>query len=222
VPPVPQRPVVGFDLDMTLVDSAAGIAATAQAALAEFGRQVTRDELWPYVGVPLEAALAALVPGVDAAAVAHRYRQLYPEHGIPPITLLPGAAGALGAVHRAGGRVLIVSAKVEPAVRRVLAHVGLDRPPAAPDLVAGGLFAGAKGALLRQHGAHVYVGDHPGDVEAARVAGAVAVAVTTGPFGAAALRDAGADVVLPDLRPFPEWLRDRFAAGPGAGSGLSA
>src|SRR5690242_19345125 len=165
---------------MTLVDSAAGIAATTQAALAEFGRTVTRDQMSPHVGVPLEAALAVVAPGVDAPAVARRYRELYADHGIPPITPLPGAADAFAAVHAAGGRVLVVSAKVEPAVRRVLAHVGLDRPPLAPDLVAGGLFAAAKGELLRREGADVYVGDHPGDVEAARVGGAVSVAVATG------------------------------------------
>jgi phosphoglycolate phosphatase len=210
-------PVVGFDVDMTLVDSAAGIAATAQAALTEIGRPVSREALWPHVGVPLETALAAVAPGVDAAAVAARYRQLYAEYGIPSITRLPGAAEAFEAVHQAGGRVLVVSAKGEPAVQRVLAHVGLDRPPVAPDLVAGGLFAGAKGALLRAQGADVYVGDHPGDVEAARVAGAVGVAVATGAFTAACLRRAGADVVLADLRAFPAWLRDR-----GQGAELSA
>jgi len=205
-------PVVGFDLDMTLVDSAAGIAATLQAALAELGRGVTREEMWPHVGVPLEAALAVVAPDVDAVAVTRRYRELYAEHGIPPITLLPGAREALAAVHALGGRVLVVSAKAEPAVRRVLAHVGLDRPPHAPDLVAGGRFAGAKGELLRRERADVYVGDHPGDIEAARVGGAVAVGVATGPFTSPQLLAEGADVVLADLRGLPAWLHDRFGA----------
>jgi phosphoglycolate phosphatase len=211
VPLTAQSPVVGFDLDMTLVNSAAGITATLQVALAEIGRHVTLEQMWPHVGVPLEAALAVVAPDVDADAVTHRYRQLYAEHGIAPITLLPGAAAALEAVHAAGGRVLVVSAKAEPAVRRVLAHVGLDRPPFAPDLVAGGRFAGAKGVLLRQEAADVYVGDHPGDIEAARVGGAVAVAVATGPFTVEELAAEGADVVLPDLTTFPAWLggRDR-------------
>jgi phosphoglycolate phosphatase len=211
VPTTLPGPVVGFDLDMTLVDSAAGIAATVQVALAEIGHHVTAEQLWPLVGVPLETALAAVAPGIDAVAIARRYRQLYPDHGIPPITVLPGAAAALEAVHAAGGRVLVVSAKVEAAVRQVLAHVGLDQPPLAPDLVAGGRFATAKGTLLRREGADVYVGDHPGDVEAARVGGAVAVAVATGPYSPEELVEAGADVVLPDLRAFPRWLGERFA-----------
>ena len=196
-------PVVGFDLDMTLVDSAAGIAATVRAALAEVGRTVTDAEVWPHVGVPLEATLDAVAPGVDTAAVTRRYRELYAEVGIPPITPLAGAAAALAAVRALGGRVLVVSAKVTPAVESVLVHTGLS---GAVDLVAGGRFAAAKGDLLAAEGADVYVGDHPGDVTAARAGRAVAVAVATGPHDAAALERAGADVVLPDLTAFPAWL----------------
>lgn len=45
----------------------------------------------------------------------------------------------------------------------------------------------------------IVVGDTPYDVECARVAGARAIAVATGGFGADELRAAGADVVLEDL-----------------------
>lgn len=206
-------PVVGFDLDMTLVDSAAGIAATLRAALAEFGRTVADEQVWPMVGVPLEPTVAELAPGVDTAAVAQRYRELYPTYGIAPITPLPGAAQALEAVHAAGGRVLVVSAKVEAAVRAVLAHVGLDGD-VRPDVVAGGLFAAAKGEVLRAEGAHAYVGDHPGDVDAARAGNALAIGVATGPHTADQLRAAGADVVLADLRDFPIWLGEQRSDGP--------
>jgi phosphoglycolate phosphatase len=57
---------------------------------------------------------------------------------------------------------------------------------------------------LRELGAGIFVGDHPGDVAAARAAGAVAVAVATGPFPAQGLAEA--DVVLADLTAFPAWL----------------
>jgi phosphoglycolate phosphatase len=52
----------------------------------------------------------------------------------------------------------------------------------------------------------VYVGDHVGDVRGARTARALSVTVASGPCSAAELREAGADVVLPDLTRFPEWL----------------
>lgn len=217
-------PVVGFDLDLTLVDSAPGIVATVQAALEGTGEQVAAEQIWPYIGYGLEQMLQDLVPAVDPAQVAARYRELYPEVGIPSIRLLPGAREALAAVHALGGRVLVVSMKVEPAVRAVLAAVGLDGADpdgagpdgagpdgAGVDEVAGGLFGAAKGARLLESGADVYVGDHPGDLEAARVASAAAVAVATGPHSAQALAAAGADVVLTDLRAFPQWLSGYWA-----------
>ncbi len=195
--------VVGFDLDMTLVDSADGIAATVQAVLAEKGLLVTAEQVWSLNGVPLEDTMAALAPELDPLPVTARYRELYPSLGVPRTRLLPGALEALNAVREQGGRALIVSTKVEAAVRLVVEQVGL-----AVDEVAGGLFAEAKGGYLREVGAQIYVGDHPGDVRAARVAGARSVAVATGPHTQEQLRAAGADVVLPDLLSFPDWLRD--------------
>jgi phosphoglycolate phosphatase len=199
-------PVVGFDLDMTLVDSADGIVATLALACAEQGVTVDADAVRATIGVPLETALLAIAPTLDPVATAARYRELYAEHGVGPTVLLPGAAEAVEAVHALGGRVLVVSTKVEPAVRAVLAHVGLAAGRRAPDLVVGGLFAAAKGVRLAAEQADVYVGDHPGDVEAAKVAGATSVAVATGPHPAADLAAAGADVVLADLTTFPAWL----------------
>jgi phosphoglycolate phosphatase len=215
-------PVVGFDLDLTLVDSTAGIGATLRAALAGEGSTARPSDaaLHPLIGVPLEATVSAVDPSADADRVARRYRRLYPELGVPATTLLPGVLEAFAAVRARGGQVLVVSAKFEPAVRAVLLNVGLGAPPNAPDLVVGGLFAGAKGLWLREAGADVYVGDHPGDMEAARVAGAVGVGVTTGGTDAAALRAAGADVVLPGLPAFPPWL-DVWADARGAGSAAS-
>jgi phosphoglycolate phosphatase len=214
--PVP-GPIVGFDLDMTLVDSAAGIVATLAEVLAELGVEVTSDQVWPTIGAPLRVAACELAPDVDPDVVVARYRELYPRTGVTPTALLPGAVEALRAVHALGGRVLVISAKVEPAVRAVLRHVGLDRPGTGPDLVVGGLFAAEKGERLAAAGAQVYVGDHPGDVEAARVAGAVAVAVATGPHGTSQLMTCSPDVILPDLTRFPAWLAGFEAVRNGLG-----
>jgi phosphoglycolate phosphatase len=95
-----------------------------------------------------------------------------------------------------------------------LTQVKLDEPDVHPDVVVGGLFGAAKGARLITEGAQVYVGDHSGDVQAARVAGALSVVVCTGPQTAATLKAAGADVVLDDLLGFPEWL-STFLSGSG-------
>lgn len=202
--------MVGFDLDMTLVDSAAGIAACLGVALAEQGLPMDRDRFWPLVGLPLEDTLLALAPTVDLARAVPAYRRAYPTVGAPAATRLPGAAEAIAAVHDLGGLVLVVSAKIEAAVHAVLEHVGLAHGRSAPDRVAGGRFAAAKAPCLIEAGATVFVGDHPGDLEAARLAGALGVGVTTGPHDAEDLRAAGADVVLPDLTGFPGWLHGWF------------
>jgi phosphoglycolate phosphatase len=202
-------PVVGFDLDMTLVDSSAGIAATLRQALTDVlgvPPDVTYDQIRPWIGLPLEDTVRGLVPGADPDAVAHRYREIYAVTGVPHTHLLPGVPETLRAIRDAGGRILIVSAKAEAGVHEVLAHVGLDTGDLAPDVVVGGLFAAAKGHRLLAEGADVYVGDHIADVAAARVAGATSVAVATGPSARADLVAAGADVVLETLRAFPDWL----------------
>ncbi|HET8614641.1 MAG TPA: ATP-dependent sacrificial sulfur transferase LarE [Actinomycetales bacterium] len=192
---------VGFDLDMTLVDSRAGIVATMQAALAELGQHISEEQVWRGIGTPLEQALAPFLPADDLPRAVARYRELYPTTGVRGITVLPGAAEALAAVRALHGRVAVVSTKVEPAVRLVLDAVGLEA-----DVVAGGLFGGDKGLALAEHGVSVYVGDHVGDVAGARAAGAASVAVTTGPQDGDTLRAAGADVVLTSLTDLPAWL----------------
>jgi phosphoglycolate phosphatase len=103
------------------------------------------------------------------------------------------------AVHARGGRVLVVTSKIEWLARMHLDHLGL-----AVDVVVGDVFAEEKGAVLG--GAWAYVGDHVADVRAARAAGCRSVAVATGPCSAEELRVAGADDVLPDLTAFPALL----------------
>ncbi len=116
---------------------------------------------------------------------------------------LPGARQAVDAVHAHGGRVLVVTAKQEPDARAHLARLGM-----APDTVYGGRFGAAKGAVLAAEGATLYVGDHPGDVDAAHAAGALSVAVASGGTSAGALWAAGADVVLAGLPAFPRFLAE--------------
>jgi phosphoglycolate phosphatase len=203
-PDVPAVPVVGFDLDMTLVDSSDGIAATLIAVLGEAGVSVTAADTRPYAGMPLELILAGLAPETPASALealAARYRLLYPVLGVDSVRAFPGAAAALAAPPAHGGRSVVVSAKHAPNVHRVLSASGLAGAVDEAD-VSGDLFAEAKGLRLAELGATAYVGDHPGDVRAAQV---------TGAHDVAALLDAGADVVLPGLEDFPAWLAGHAA-----------
>jgi phosphoglycolate phosphatase len=194
--------MVGFDLDMTLIDTRPGIRATYLALSADTGVTIDAELAVSRLGPPLQHELAEWFPADRIPFAVTRYRELYAELAVVPSPALPGAAEALAAVRRRGGRTMVVTAKNEPHARRHLDHLGLD-----PDLVAGDLWAEAKGEALRAAGAGVYVGDHVADIRGARAAGAIAVTVPTGPCDAAALRAAGADVVLPGGLPdFPGWL----------------
>ncbi|GGQ05446.1 HAD family hydrolase [Streptomyces roseolilacinus] len=191
---------VGFDLDMTLIDSRPGIHATYRELSARTGVWIDADLAVTRLGPPLEHELAYWFPPERVTEMVAAYREIYPTHAIEPSLALPGAGDAIQAVRAAGGRSVVVTAKNEPHARLHVSHLGLE-----PDAVVGWLWAEAKAEALREHGATVYVGDHLGDIRGARAAGALAVSVATGPYDEAALRAAGADVVLPDLTAFPAW-----------------
>ncbi|MFD7459034.1 HAD family hydrolase [Streptomyces sp. NPDC059868] len=192
---------VGFDLDMTLIDSRPGIHACYQALAERTGTFVDADLAVTRLGPPLTEELRNWFPEEDVPAVADLYRSMYPAHAITATPALPGAREAIAAVRASGGRAIVVTAKYEPNAKLHLEHLGLE-----PDVLVGDLWAEAKAVALREHTAGVYVGDHTGDIRAARAADALSVTVATGPFGAAELREAGTDVVLADLTAFPEWL----------------
>lgn len=193
--------VVGFDLDMTLIDTTAGFAATLEALAEELGLELPVAELSARLGPPLELILEPHVDADRIDAVTDRFREIYPDHAIAGTPALPGVATALAAVRRHGGRVVLVTGKHTPNARLHVDHLGLD-----VDVVEGRVWGVGKGEVLRREGATVYVGDHVHDVEGARAAGAVSVSVLTGGCTRAELESAGTDVVLEDLSGFPDWL----------------
>ncbi|MEH0471105.1 haloacid dehalogenase-like hydrolase [Streptomyces sp. B21-097] len=194
---------VGFDLDMTLIDSRPGIRACWQELSARTGTYVDADLVVTRLGPPLAQEMAHWFPASEIPAMTDLYREIYPEFAVAGTLAMPGAREAVDAVRAAGGRAIVVTAKWEPNARLHMEHLGMR-----PDAVIGDLWAAQKAQALREHGASVYVGDHVGDVRGARAAGAFSVGVTSGPCGAAELTEAGADVVLDDLTRFPEWFAD--------------
>jgi phosphoglycolate phosphatase len=152
---------------------------------------------------PFIAGLAAQAPAVRTS-VAARGRAL------------PGAAAALAALASRRAHQSVLTGNVRAVAEVKLAALGLRDPL---DLCIGAYGDDHEDraelvhmARRRAAAAHersgvagfrgpgtVVVGDTPLDIAAALAAGARAVGVATGPFSVAALRAAGADVVLPDL-----------------------
>ena len=193
--------VVGFDLDMTLVDSADGIVSSVQYVLEGYGVQADGDDIRSTIGLPLDHVFPRWLPDEPYDVLLGAYRAHYREHGIPRTLPMPGASEAIDAVRAHGDRVLVVTAKYGAVAGLALEAAGLE-----VDEIVGDLFAEGKADALTQHGAWAYVGDHPGDVRAARHARVHAVAVATGATSHAELAAAGADAVLEGLHELPAWL----------------
>jgi phosphoglycolate phosphatase len=214
--------LVLWDVDGTLVDSA---RIGRDAFVEAFERVVGRppDAMVPFAGrTDLEIAADFLqASGVDngdalvdrfeeelVATMAGRLDELR-ERG----RALPGARDALERLAAEPGVVQsLLTGNVERNAKLKLAPFGLGRwiefgcgAYGSDHRVRGELVAIARARTERAHGtdvppdAVVLVGDTPLDVAAAREGGARAVAVATGPYDEAALAEAGADVVLPDL-----------------------
>jgi phosphoglycolate phosphatase len=201
-------PHVGFDLDMTLVDSRAAILGSFAALAAETGVPIDSAAVDRRLGIKLQDELAHWFPVTEIDDAVLIYRRHYLQV-LGPLTIrLPGAAQALAAVRTAGARAVVITAKYETTARLSLDSVGLS---------ADDLFADAHGpqkaAVLASIGAGVYVGDTPADILAAVSCGVHPVGVATGSFTAAELRTAGAADVLESLTDFPALYR-KIATSP--------
>jgi len=199
---------VGFDLDMTLIDPRVGMVAVFDVLADESGIPLDGRAFVTRLGPPLEQEFARYdLDSKTIAALVARYRTLVPSLVIPRTVALPGAREAVRAVTRRGGRAVVVTAKFAANAQAHLDALGIE-----VSAVVGELWSTGKAAALQEWGAEVFVGDHLGDIAGARAADALAVAVATGPISAEDLTAAGADVVLPDLTQFPEWLESYLTA----------
>ena len=191
---------VGFDLDMTLINSRPAILASFAEVARETGTAIDLDAVDRRLGIKLEDELASWFPPDRVAAAAEIYRRHYLRLAERMTTVLPGAHEAFAAVRAAGERVVIVTAKHPVSVGPSLRAAGLS----ADEMFT--LVHGAeKAAVLRRLKAAAYVGDTPPDMAAAVLAGVRAVGVATGSFTGEDLADAGAEVVLDSLEDFAAW-----------------
>ncbi|MFC0862798.1 HAD family hydrolase [Sphaerimonospora cavernae] len=214
--------LVLWNVDLTLVD----VTIVSRAAYADAFRMVTGRplvKLAPAMGRPdSEIVFETLaVNGVavedhhlprflDALTVsfADKHRRLAKDG-----RMMPGAGDALKAVSRLDGVVQsVLTGTIKGNAVHKLGAFGLDKwidfevggygeevyPKATLLQVAQGR-AKAKYGSAFTAGNTVLIGDSTRDVQAARIGGAGMIAVASGRSTAAELREAGADIVLPDL-----------------------
>ncbi len=217
--------LVLWDIDHTLVDFAElGAAWYATAFATATGAKL---RVHPVFGGRTELAtttelLAANGIEPDEETIQALFRALVTESErsadrfAAEARALPGAAEALKAFAGQGGIVqTLVTGNLPEISRHKLEAFGLDehldlaiggygtlsvfRPDLVPHAVTQ---AAAKHGTAFEGDTVVVIGDTPNDVQAALHHGAVSVAVATGKFSAAELREAGAHTVLPDLADF--------------------
>ena len=197
--------VVGFDLDMTLIDTVPGFSATLHALGAELGVDFPVAEMTARLGPPLDHLLSAHLAEDAVGPAGDRFRALYPDHAVARVPVLPGAHDAISAVRRQRGRVVVVTGKFPDNAQRHVDHLALDI-----DHLEGWVWGVGKADALRREGASIYVGDHVHDVEGALAAGALSVSVLTGGCTREELVAAGTHVVLDSLEGFPAWLDEHL------------
>src|SRR3954454_21102516 len=192
---------VGFDLDMTLVDTRRGIELALLALAEKTGRPIDAAAIVAALGPPIADALSPWFTVVELPHAVQSFRKHMAEVGVVNVDPLPGAAAAIDASRSTGHRVVVITSKIEPLALATLQHAGL-----VADRVYGNVWAEAKAAPLREAAARCFVGDHPADMLAARTGAIAAFGVTSGASSEAELSEAGADYVASSLLEFPSWL----------------
>jgi phosphoglycolate phosphatase len=204
---------VGFDLDLTLIDSRPAIMAAWTALAAETGATIDLAAVDRRMGSKLEDEAAFWFPPAEVEAATAGYRRHYVRLAPSLTTALPGAGEALAAVRAAGQPAVIITAKHPVSVGPSLQAAALSA-----DEVYTHVYGPEKADVLARIRAVAYVGDAPADMQAARSAGVCAVGVPTGSFSKNELLEAGAHAVLDSLTQFPDWYAG-LRAGAARGSG---
>ena len=185
---IPLFPVYLFDVDGTLLDSAADIVGAVQEVLAANGRpNFDFDFLKNSIGHHLAAPFGEIFPDYGAARIdelIRNYRVIYLARGHKSTHVYPGVPEALAALP---GRKSTATTKGTPTTRAVLEQFGLiqyfdhvqgtDGFPSkpAPDLILT-----AMAALGARPEDCLMVGDSPADMEAGKRAGVKTCAVRYG------------------------------------------
>jgi phosphoglycolate phosphatase len=194
-----------FDLDGTLVDSAADIAEALNDLLAEEGRApCSLAEVKRMVGEGVVRLMEKAFREADGAAErAERFMEIYSPRSARLTVPVEGAFAALDHFKGLGVPLAVCTNKPDDAAREILDSLGLL--PYFREIIGGtsGLPRKPDPATLleaaRRLGAEpahtLMVGDSLPDVSAARAAGMKVVVVDSG-YGEIAAGDLGADTVL--------------------------
>jgi phosphoglycolate phosphatase len=127
---MPGFPIYLLDFDGTLAATRPAGLACLTRTFAERDVSVSSGVVESVIGsgVPLEAAIAMLVPGLttnDVADCTTRYRELYPDIDAAMTSLFEGVRETMSALHHDGRKIVVVSNKGRVALEAALARFDL-------------------------------------------------------------------------------------------------
>ena len=195
--------VVAFDLDGTLVDMSGATRAVLGAVKHAGAQRIDIDAVMAEPRVPLRQRLRPWVAPDALPQLLSEFTDAFLDQGLALVRPLPGAAEALAAAREGDGDVVVITGWSTEIGRAVLSACGM------PDLaVAGDLVGEFTAHTMVVHRVQVYVGDHRLGMVGARLADVYPVGLADTDRAADALRDAGAQCVLPHIEKFVSWYQD--------------
>jgi len=211
VPPVTRTTTIIFDVDGTLVDSAADIHSALNYGLALAGcGAIEFEPSRRLISLGLERSLESVLeqrglrpdPG-ELARLRAACAAYYDAHAVEQTRLYPGVGETLEAFRRAGAALGVCTNKRREPTARILSALGVaeyfgvlvargtlpeSKPHPAPLLAAIRALGGSSGSAAM-------VGDSEIDIDCARAAGVASVAVTYG-YSERPAAELGADHVV--------------------------
>ena len=200
------RDVLFFDLDGTLIESSVGITRCVAYALEKMEQPVPGDaELRKWIGPALRTSFGPVFGDAQRVEQAVAlYRERFEALGWQEHVIYAGIGEVVQALHVAGHRLAVVTAKNEPHARRIVEHLPFggcfdDIIGATPDGVRSHkpeLIAEALRRLSLSPARCRMIGDRHMDIEGARHHGMRNVGVLWGFGGEDELRNAGAGMLV--------------------------
>ena len=149
-----------FDMDGTLIDSKADLAATVNHTRRDLGLgELPTETVIGFVGRGARYLLDHAIPERTGESVAAIFRSHYAEHCCESVTLYPGVRETLEALARRGWLLGVNTNKPNFATRMILEKFGLDRLFGAA-VVAGGDCAEMKPSVLPLRACAAQLGGH--------------------------------------------------------------
>jgi len=215
-----------FDLDGTLFDTLADLAAATNAMRAEFGLPpLARALIGTYIGKGAAKLIARALAGPEGRLVTQAeredafalFRQHYLAHNGKAAVLYPGVREGLQTFHAMGLKLGIVTNKLAQFTPPLLEQAGVAALFSC--VVCGDTCARAKPdpmpvlhacqVLNAEPGQTVMIGDSINDTQAARAAGVAVLAVSYGYNEGQDVHTLDADAIVPSIVDAARWVAQR-------------